>query len=313
MSRVLTLIDPDTLIGREFIRLVDEAGDSSVEVRAFHTSTDEEHQVAELAGEASVVIPMKQPEDLEGSSIVIVASDDPDADLGTVKDFATLNPQIPLIFAGNVENFGQRALPVGAKTREWPDPAWLRIAHPCLVAAEVLIDGLTHLGIESVAITALEPVSAFGGPAIEVLAQQAIARLQGQAVEQLIEGHTAAFSTVLAEEGQLVEDAAIFWPNAQTTVTRLLCGSFHGHLTQVTITCEHAVDRNELFETLESQPMLALAEAPIGTDSVIDANQIITIPGPSSTDDRHLTFTLMVDGLRIGGALTALQLVDSLT
>ncbi len=313
MSRTLTLIDPLTLIGRELTRLIEEAPDPNLAVRTFHTSEEEEHHITEVAGDASIVTPLAQPEDLDGSSVIIVASEDPDARLRPLEDFATLNPQVPVIIAGRAEGFRTRPIPVGLVTRERPDPPWMRIAHPCLVAAQALSNSLTHFEISSMAITALEPISSFGGEAIETLAGQAIARLQGQSVENTIDGHVAAFSTIAVDESQLVEDAAFLWPSAQVTVSRLLSGSFHGHAAQVAVTCEHPVDRNELFEVLEAQPILALAETPFGSDSVVDANQIIVIPGPSSTDGRHLMFTLMMDGLRIGGALTALQIAESVT
>ena len=67
---------------------------------------------------------------------------------------------------------------------------------------------------------------------IEALAGQASARLQGQPVENTIDGHVAAFSTIAVDESQLVEDAAFLWPSAQVTVSRLLSGSFHGHAAQ---------------------------------------------------------------------------------
>lgn len=313
MSRILTLIDPLSLIGREVIRLMDEGEETAFELRALHTSTEEEHQVAELVGEAALVAPLRSIENLEGSSAILVASEDPDAELRLLEEFVSLNPQVPLIIAGPIEGVGIRPMPVGHISGERPDPPHMRIAHPCLVAAQALTGALSHFGITSIAITSMEPVSAFGGEAVEILANQAIERLNGQAVQDTIDGLTAAFSTIVLDEGQLVEDAAFLWPSFQVTVSRLLSGNFHGHLAQVSLTCEHPVDRNELFEALESQPILTLAEAPVGTDMVTDANGVFVVPSPSSADDRHLGFTLMVDGLRIGGALTALRIAESTT
>ncbi len=51
MASKILIIDPLTLVGREFIRCLEDAPDLAVEVDYRHTSTDDEHQIAELGAQ----------------------------------------------------------------------------------------------------------------------------------------------------------------------------------------------------------------------------------------------------------------------
>jgi hypothetical protein len=75
---------------------------------------------------------------------------------------------------------------------------------------------------------------------------------------------------------------------------------------------ERAVEANEVKETLEQVENLEVVPPPLGLDGVPDSDSISVAPPSLSAEGSQLALVLMVDGLRIGGALTACDILDSM-
>jgi len=75
MSSKILIVDPLTLLGREFTRCLEEAPDLTLEVEYRHTSTDDEHQIAELEAHPALVPPLEGPDEIANAGIVVVTSD----------------------------------------------------------------------------------------------------------------------------------------------------------------------------------------------------------------------------------------------
>jgi aspartate-semialdehyde dehydrogenase len=188
----------------------------------------------------------------------------------------------------------------------------LRVAHPALVVLWTLVGSLRYLDPVWGTVAALDPVSAGGAEDVERLARQAAQRLRGAEVEERIADQVLAFNLVAADDEDLNRDAAALLPDLDTTATRLATGCFHGNAAQVGIGFSSAVEEHEVMEALRDDERLAVPDLPLSLDSITESDLIgLSVPRLSRTG-RQLSVTGIADGLRIGGARTALEILRSL-
>jgi aspartate-semialdehyde dehydrogenase len=186
------------------------------------------------------------------------------------------------------------------------------VAHPAVVATAILVRALGHLDPSGGTVAAVDPVSSLGGESIELLARQAGHRLQGAPVEEKIDGAVLAFSTLAGVDEYLWEEASAALPDLDVSVTRCISGCFHGHVAHVGLKFDGSPAENEVWEALEADPKLVIHDPPLSLDSIPDTDYVSLTPPRLSRTQQHLAVTLMVDGLRIGGAITALEILSSL-
>jgi len=164
----IQIVDPLTLLGRETLQLL--AGDPLLagDLAFLHTADDDEHQIAEIAGEPALVPPIGNADDLAAADAVLVASDTPTSRLLHVSRFAESHPDTPIVVLGRLPGDWDQ-LPPAAGAH--PDRAamHLRVAHPALVALWTLVGALDHLEPVQGVIAALDPVSAGGTADVERL------------------------------------------------------------------------------------------------------------------------------------------------
>ena len=307
----IQIVDPLTLLGRETLQLL--AGDPLLagDLAFLHTADDDEHQIAEIAGEPALVPPIGNADDLAAADAVLVASDTPTSRLLHVSRFAESHPDTPIVVLGRLPGDWDQ-LPPAAGAH--PDRAamHLRVAHPALVALWTLVGALDHLEPVQAVIAALDPVSAGGTADVERLARQAAQRLQGAAVEELIADRVLAFNLVAADDEDLNRDAAVLFPALEVAATRTSTGCFHGHVAHLAIFFEDAVEEHEVLEAFREDERIADPDLPLSLDACVESGLVALSMPRLSNDGRVLAVTAMVDGLQVGGAATALQILRGL-
>jgi len=310
MPKIL-IVDPLTLVGREFLHLLpaDDALSGPPEFR--HTDDDDEHQIADIAGKSVLVPPLEDPSELAEGDAVLVASEKLTRRGEMVAEFLETHDTTPVATIGPCPHLA--ALTVPATGPAIPTGQYhVRVAHPSLVMLANITECLRDMDPESATVAAADPVSVRGREEIALLAQQAAARLQGAEVKELIDDHVLAFNMVAVEADDLDRDAALVMPEVSVSATRVISGCFHGHAAFVWLTFARSVSEHEVFELLRHDERLADPDIPLALDASTDAN-LITLSAPSfSGDGRNLSITAMADGLRIGGAYTALEVLRTL-
>jgi len=311
LHRKIALVDPQTLVGKELLRLLDRSG-SSLETVLFHTGSEDEHQVTDLAEGAGLVTPLGAPDDLAGCDAVVAASEVLSDRAEHVAEFVEGHPEVPFVAVGCPSRLAELGLPAACAPVSRPSPPRLRTAHPSLVAAHAALRPLTDLEPASLAVTALEPVSVYGAGAIDGLARQAASRLRGEPAKPDERNRVTAFNIVVAPSEELTKEAAQIFPNLSVSTGLAAGGWFHGHAASLAVTFPAAVGEAEIRERWESVERLVVVEDGLRLDSVVDCEQVLLAPPQLSGDGRTLCVMAMVDSLLVGGAATALELLLSL-
>lgn len=305
----LLVLDPLTLAGREFINtqnLLDRLG---LEFDFRHTAIDDEVQIAELSGGPALVPPLDSADDLEDQGIIVVASDSQGSRHDHLIEFLEHNPDSTVIDMARLPVLNDLTTPSDGS--DVPNSRHLRVAHPTLVVTSRLVDALAHFGDLRGMLAIVDPVSVFGRDAVELLAAQSRQRLQGAPVDDMIYGHARAFNVIAVDAFELQEEAAEVLPTVPLAVTLSLSGVFHGHLGHLGLVFEDRVDPDDIRDALSLTDGIEVADLPVSLDAVPDRDFAIITPPVMSPDGRQLAVTIMADGLRIGGALTALKIIEN--
>jgi len=310
MSTKILVLDPLTLAGKELLNFDQRLADIGAELDFRHTGIDDESQVAEIGAGPAMVPPLDAPEDLMGADVIVVASDGESSRHDHLLTFLDDNPDQAIVDLTRLGFLDSRTQPsVGAQLSE---SRQLRVAHPAIAATAVVVEAVAHLGRCNGSLAAVDPVSTFGQEAIELLANQAGQRMVGASVDDRIQGHILAFNLVAVDSDLLQSEAALLLPETQLAVTQSLSGSFHGHLAFLGLSFNSPVGPRDIDEALSLAPGIEVAAFPLGLDSIPDTNHVMVAPPAVSPDQTQLALTLMIDGLRVGGALTALDILEAL-
>ena len=304
------ILDPLTLRGRELLLCSDQLDGIVGEWDFRHTDLDEEHQIADMSAGPALVPPLDGADDFVGADVIVVASDGWSSRHEHLLAHLDNNPGIFLLDLTGLENLRDRTTPSIGDVG--PDSRQLRVAHPALFATSRVVEVLSHLGALRGSLAVFDPASAFGREAIEILARQAAQRMQGAQADDRIHGHVLAFNAVAVESDELQEDASLILPDLPLAITRTLSGSFHGHLAHLGLSFEHRVEPEDLRNVLAQAEGIEIESLPISLDSVPDRDHVVVTPPSLSPDGTQLALTMMADGLRVGGALTAVEILERL-
>jgi hypothetical protein len=307
----LLIIDPLTLMGREFLQLLEGEPHLAGAVTYRHTVEDDEHQIAELAGQPSLVPPLDETEDFPHCSAILVASDSGSPRFEHLVRHVEAAPATPVVDMSRSSLLRDWTLPATGVETTWPTHH-LHVAHPALVALSILAGAVRHLGPVGGILAAVDPVSTLGRGAVESLARQSSRRLQGEPVVELIDEKALAFNLVTSADDDLNEDAAALLPDLDLSVTRAMYGCFHGHVAHIGLGFSQPLDEQEVMEAIESDRRIAHQEPPLSLDNIPESDSVLLQFPRISRDRRYLATTAMVDGLRIGGALTALEILQAI-
>jgi len=311
-STKLCLIDPLTLKGRELLLLSSDVAGSLLEWTCLHTQSDDEHLIADIQGKASLVPAIEAPEDLAEHSLIVVASDTPSARLEHVSEFVESCPETALIDMSRLPLFQELTQVWTGSVKGQSHPLRVRVAHPALEAAHHLVNRFAHLEPQCITGAVIDPVSELGTATITTVAGQATQRLQGAEVTELVEHRILAFNHTLEHGAELTEEASALFPGLSVAFSRALSGCFHGHLVTLGLTFAEPIDDSEVWSILEQDPLLCLIEPPFGLESVINSDQVALAPPEIAADGRCLSVTALLDGLRLGGARTTLNILTQL-
>ena len=304
------ILDPLTLRGRELLLCSDQLDGIVGEWDFRHTDLDEEHQIADMSAGPALVPPLEGHDDFVGADAIVVASDGWSSRHEHLLAHLDNNPETILLDLTGFENLRDRTTPSIGDVG--PDSRQLRVAHPALFATSRVVEVLSHLSALRGSLAVVDPASAFGREAIEILARQAAQRMQGAQADDRIHGHVLAFNAVAVESDELQEDASLILPDLPLAITRTLSGSFHGHLAHLGLSFEHRVEPEDLRNVLAQAEGIEIESPPISLDSVPDRDHVVVTPPSLSPDGTQLALTMMADGLRVGGALTAVEILERL-
>lgn len=315
--QTLTILDPTSLLGREIAELVARSW-PEVRRQYFHTTGSEEHLIAEVGGEAALVPPLENLDELGGTRAVIVTAPVP-ADLGVrLIDWLRRHPPVTLL------DLSQPGLAPDESSLGVPSPGapargrrWFMAPHPALAGPLRILRALAPLEPASCHLAVVEPVSEGGQEAVEELAAQGVARLSGGTPKPpsrlpAILAFDLLPGTGEAESG-LERQMATSTPGLEAYVCTIHAGVFHGHVASMHVTLRHPV-REETVRAL-------LREA--GGIRVARRNERIQPSGVVGSEDvvcatlrvagAHLSVSIVADGLRAGAMQTAADLVQLLT
>jgi hypothetical protein len=308
-SPKLLLIDPLTLLGKEFALLLPELGEIHDRVGFAHTRDSDEHQIAEVGGHPALVPPLERPDDLEDALVIVVTSDSDGDRLDHLEAYLEQHPSTPLVDMSRLERFCDITEPTAGTLEGVSSRERLRIAHPALVAVAAVTRPLRHLGAVTVSVAAVDPVSSLGRESVEKLARQAAHRLQGGDAEDRIQNEILAFNQVVLTADRLTEEAALLMPGLDAVASLTLSGCFHGHLAHVGIGFETEVDLTDILDAWSVSPELVVSDASVRLDQVTECDQVLLSPPQLSPGRQLLCVSAMVDGLRLGGARTAIEVL----
>jgi hypothetical protein len=313
MAPRILIIDPLTLLGREFLRCLEGAPELTGEVEYRHTAPDDEQQIAELGAEPALVPPLDGPEEIAGDGIVVVTSDTETERTSHLENLMIRHPETGVLDVGRLPRLCELTIPAIGAAATSDRSGHLRVAHPALVAASSVLSALEPLAPLRGSVAAVDPVSTFGREGLEILVHQAGRRMQGGDPDHTIGGHILAFNQISIDADTLTEEAAALLPDISLAVTRTLSGCFHGHLAHLCIELTDPVDLPEVHEVFDNEPGIVVGDAPMGLNLVPERDHILLAPPQLSPDRRLIALTAMVDGLRLGGALTAVEILRAMT
>ena len=304
------ILDPLTLRGRELLLCSDRLDGIVGEWDFRHTDLDEEHQIAEMREGPALVPPLEGLDDFVGADVIVVASDGWSSRHEHLLAYLDDNPGTILLDLTGFENLRDRTTPsigdVGPESRQ------LRVAHPALFATSRVVEVLSHLGALRGSLAVVDPASAYGREAVEILARQGAQRMKGDQVVDRIQGHVLAFNAVAVDSEDLQEDASQILPDLPLAITRTLSGSFHGHMAHLSLSFDHRIDSSAVRDVLEQAEGIEIDSLPLSLDSVPDRDHVVVTLPSLSPDGTQMALTMMADGLRVGGALTAVEILEAL-
>jgi len=275
-----------------------------------HTDLDEEHQIADMIQGPALVPPVEGPDDFIGADVIVIASDGWSSRHEHLLAYLDDNPETILLDLTGFEDLRDRTTPSIGDVG--PDSRQLRVAHPALFGTSRVVEVLSHLGALGGSLAVVDPASAYGREAVEILARQGAQRMKGDQVVDRIQGHVLAFNAVAVESDDLQEDASLILPDLPLAITRTLSGSFHGHLAHLGLSFERRVEPGDVRDVLAQAEGIEIESPPISLDSVPDRDHVVVTPPSLSPDGTQMALTMMADGLRVGGALTAVEILEAL-
>jgi len=317
VHRTLSILDPTSLLGREVTDGIARAF-PDVQRRLFHTGADPEHLIVEVSGEAVLVAPLSDPEQLERSvAVILTATPAPQVSTGLLA-WLRANPSVALLdctqpgIAGGEAACVLDAIP--AARRGLP---WYHLVDPALAAAARWFKALLPLAPEAFHATLLCPASGFGAEAIDELASQGTARLSGRAPRR--PAHlpaVLAFDLALAADERstaLEAQFAELFPAIERGFHVIDTGVFHGTLATVLLRCARDVPLERARALLRATPGLRLGRRNENVTATGAAEQDHVICGRLRVHGPCVTAWLLADGLRVGGAGAVVELLSSLT
>ncbi len=308
---MLTVLDPTSLLARELLEHL-AACAPHWRRNFFHTGESDEHLIAEVAGEASLVAPLGDLGELEGSRVVVATQQPPGRVATRLLDWLRRNPAVTLLDL-TARGLAPAESVVLFDAPPPPHARWVRLLDPSLVGAAFFLRAVASLGPEELHATTIRPASAYGEGGVEELAGQGIARLSGrQPARPAVLPSVLAFD--LAPSGdalraELEQQLAGAFPGVAVRLRPLEAGIFHGHLAAVGVRLREVPHPDRLRALLREDGVLRLArrnEAPHPSEAV---GSLQVACSDLSVEPPWVFATLTADGLRLTSVRLAAELL----
>ncbi len=145
MASKILIVDPLTLLGREFSRCLENAPELGIEIDYRHTAEDDEVQISELGAKPALVSPLDDPDEVADAPIVVITTDHETERTRHLEDLLIRHPEITLLDVGRLPCLAELTRPATGATVVGADRAPLRVAHPALAATELVLTALKNL------------------------------------------------------------------------------------------------------------------------------------------------------------------------
>jgi hypothetical protein len=192
----------------------------------------------------------------------------------------------------------------------WPPRA--AVASPGATVVAQLAGPLVELGLTGLSAVVEVPASARGREAVQALARNAAARLQGVPAEEGEEDPFVSFDLTVGNEERCGEEVALLLPDVETAVAEVRAGVFHGWTVHLGLSFADRVHPDRILGLWDASDTVDRFESGLLLSRVVESNRIHTGPLTLSSGGRQVTVTAAVDGLRVGGAATALEILPAL-
>lgn len=305
----LTVIDPTSLGGREVVdRLVSQLPE--LRLRFLHTASVEEHLIVESGGQAAIVPPLTDPEELDGSLAVVVTSPLLAPHAPAVVAWLRANPAVSLLECGPTSVAPDESVTVlGSLPSPRPQLRWYHLLDPSLIGPARAIAALAPLEPTRATVMTCIPASQHGEQAVEELAKQATARLSGY--EPRRRGHlpgVMAFDLAPAQPGiakSLDRQLENVLGAPPTRVLSLDVGVFHGNIAALSVSFSAPAKLESARAALGRVPDLRMIRRNqrVGLSEVVGSDQIVCTD--LSVSGCELSTWLMWDGWRAVGTMAA--------
>lgn len=315
LQPILTILDPTSLCGRELVERA-AATLAGVSLRLFHTQGVDEHLLLEAAGEAHLVQPLREPDELDGSNVLVVTDAPPPTLAAALTLWLCAHPDLvvlDLTQPGIVPEAEQVWLTLPQANAR---PRRLHLVDPALQAPLHLVRAVAALAPTACQLTLLRPAATFGTDALEELAHQGAARLSGRPAER-----AACLPGVLAFDiapvagvrlEALMAQVAAVMPGVASVVQVMDAGVFHGHLATISLTLQAPAKGERVRALLRASPALRLARANEHVSIAIAVAGDTAVCGGIQLAGASMSAWLVSDGLRLS-AVAAAGLLDAVT
>ena len=304
----ICLLDPLSLVGRELLRLLERR---RARVAYRHTLAGDEHQVAELGGQAELVPPLGEPEDVPGDAVLVLTAEPAPGRREILEELLEQRPGLPVLDLSPTAVLTGPTVAAGPLPAP-PDPPRVRVASPVAAALHHLSGPLRELGLAGLTAVVEVPASASGTEWIERLAGQAAARLAGRPPEPLPDGTVLAFNLVTGTDPALAAEVAQLLPGVPAAVTVARPGTFHGWAVHLGAAFSRPVDTGSVVAAWRASGRIEVVSGRLELGAATERDEVLVSPPSLSADGRFLVTVAALDGLRVGCAATALEILPTL-
>jgi len=308
-DRSIAIVDPATLLGKELRDRVAERRERFTDVRLLASDEERAGAVTEIGREAAIVGLATEVE-LSGLAAVIFC--DPGA---RSRELAAVlaDPSFAVFLHGGPERVEGEPAVYGRPSAAALSAPLLVSPHPVAIATALLAGALEELGVRSLAVGAVLPVSTDDESALEELFSEARAVLSFEKPPRSRHGEQLAFNLLPApdvaeraeaELGRLLEGGS------EVSVLASRAGVFHGVSLQLHLELERSIDESTLRKRLRAVPALEIARKSAQASPVRHAGGETIVVGETRVlpGGRRVALTAVIDNLVRGGALNALEI-----
>lgn len=310
------VLDPTSVAGRDVVERLAGAFPAARR-RLFHTGGTGEHLISEVAGGAELVPPLADPDELEGTAVVIVTTAPGPSAGASLLTWLRAHPEVVLIDLGQPALAGaESAVVSGWAPRPRASGRWFHLPDPLIAGPARVLEALAPLEPRACHLTVFGSVASFGAGALEELATQGADRLSGRTPRRAaVLPRVLAFDLAPAvrdRRERLAAELAVLFPAVDFRLHAVDAGLFHGHAAAADVACARPATRERVRALLRDTAGLRLArerESLLLSD-VIEADAMVC--GGVEVAGGWLSLWLAGDGQRLAGAAAVMELLSAL-